>query len=406
MNTTWRINYAIASDKLRKSLDDVTSSDNYQLTASDNWADNIDGKHWAYIVMGIGDGRHIKALFERISKHSQIVIIEKELSRVKHALEQCDFSLMIDSQRVFLLHNADFAEINRILMATRDLLNRKVLVTPVLTLDDYDWRNLVMDAVLSYADAQRTHIITKIANSRITCDNLLDNTEYIECENAACLKGILKKATAIVVAAGPSMDRDLEVLKSANRDNVVLIAALTMLKPLLQNDIVPDYVTALDYHLISGKFFDEISQLPDSVSFIIEPKVNHAVIKRIRELGALKKLYFLASPWLDTVCAIPRKADGQFCSGTTVAHFSFSLAEHLGCDPIIMIGHDMAFTDGKYYPACVYDAHKWKKPYRDPNNWQVSRMVKDLNDKDIPTNEQFQCYCSASSLFGMNASRR
>jgi hypothetical protein len=36
-------------------------------------------------------------------------------------------------------------------------------------------------------------------------------------------------------------------------------------------------------------------------------------------------------------------------AGSTVAHLSFYLAQHLGCDPILLLGQDLAFSEGLYY---------------------------------------------------------
>jgi len=35
-------------------------------------------------------------------------------------------------------------------------------------------------------------------------------------------------------------------------------------------------------------------------------------------------------------------------AGATVAHLAYYLAEHLGCNPIIMVGQDLGFSDGLF----------------------------------------------------------
>ena len=159
----------------------------------------------------------------------------------------------------------------------------------------------------------------------------------------------------VLVAAGPSIDKQLSQLRKA-QGSAVIVSCLTMLKPLMQYDIVPDYVTALDYAPVSGRFLEGIGGDLENITFIMDPKVNRTVISGIRSLHA--RLAFIGSPWLDVIGGITGR--NFLPSGCTVAHFNFVLAQHLGCDPIMMIGQDLAFTDGLYYPECVKKAHEWK----------------------------------------------
>jgi len=48
---------------------------------------------------------------------------------------------------------------------------------------------------------------------------------------------------------------------------------------------------------------------------------------------------------------------GSLRAGSTVAHLSFYLAEYLGCDPIILIGQDLSFSDGLYTRRYANRAH-------------------------------------------------
>ena len=64
------------------------------------------------------------------------------------------------------------------------------------------------------------------------------------------------------------------------RANVVVITAQTMLKPLLAYGIKPDFVTALDYHEISKRFYEGLTDLPD-VTLVAEPLVHPTVLDQL-----------------------------------------------------------------------------------------------------------------------------
>ena len=69
---------------------------------------------------------------------------------------------------------------------------------------------------------------------------------------------------AVCVGAGPSLSRNLALLANPEtRRRLVVITAQTTLKPLLACGIRPDFVTALDYHHISTRFYEGLDELPD-----------------------------------------------------------------------------------------------------------------------------------------------
>lgn len=149
---------------------------------------------------------------------------------------------------------------------------------------------------------------------------------------------------AICVGAGPSLVRNVDLLRDpAVRRNVVLITAQTTLRPLLDRGIRPDFVTALDWSAISQRFYEGLPDLPD-VTLVAEPKAHPTILDSFPGPIRCAKSGFCDE--LLGELAQPRVA---IRSGATVAHLSFYLAQHLGCDPIIMIGQDLGFSDGLYY---------------------------------------------------------
>ena len=90
--------------------------------------------------------------------------------------------------------------------------------------------------------------------------------------------------------------------------------------------------------------------------------------------------------------------------GATVAHLSFYLAQHLGCDPIILIGQDLGFSDGLYYcpGTAIHDVWapelgqfntlemmEWQRIVRHRGHLQV---LPDINGRPIYTDEQMTTY--------------
>ena len=90
--------------------------------------------------------------------------------------------------------------------------------------------------------------------------------------------------------------------------------------------------------------------------------------------------------------------------GSTVAHLSFYLAQHLGCDPIILIGQDLGFSDGLYYcpGTAIHDVWapelnafntlemmEWQRIARHKGNLH---RLDDIHGRPIYTDEQMHTY--------------
>src|SRR5262249_21650563 len=108
-------------------------------------------------------------------------------------------------------------------------------------------------------------------------------------------------------------------------------------------------------------------------------------------------------------------ARGSLRPGTTVAHLAYYLAEHLGCDPVIFVGQDLAFSDGLFYmpgspiekiwqpELSRFQTIEMKQWDRIVRNRPILRRVRDLHGRDVYTDdllftyaEQFQKDFAAS----------
>ncbi|OEW94078.1 motility associated factor glycosyltransferase family protein, partial [Campylobacter jejuni] len=145
-----------------------------------------------------------------------------------------------------------------------------------------------------------------------------------------------KFENAIVVSAGPSLAKQLPLLKAYQKKAVIFCAdgALSMLE---KEGIIPDYVTNLDYSDWAIKFFQNKENLKQSI-IALECATHPNVVRSLKVENCMiilrnKALYqrFNLSDF------------GYIDTGTHVSHFSYTLALALGFKNIIMIGQDLAF---------------------------------------------------------------
>ncbi|MEE6617448.1 motility associated factor glycosyltransferase family protein [Campylobacter coli] len=147
-----------------------------------------------------------------------------------------------------------------------------------------------------------------------------------------------KFENAIVVSAGPSLTKQLSLLK-AYQDKAVIFCADGALSMLEKEGIVPDYVTNLDCRDLAMKFFQNKGKLKQSI-IALECATHPNVVRSLKAENCMivlrnKALYqrFNLNDF------------GYIDTGTHVSHFSYTLALALGFKNIIMIGQDLAFDE-------------------------------------------------------------
>ncbi|EAW7500920.1 motility associated factor glycosyltransferase family protein [Campylobacter coli] len=147
-----------------------------------------------------------------------------------------------------------------------------------------------------------------------------------------------KFENAIVVSAGPSLAKQLPLLK-AYQDKAVIFCADGALSMLEKEGVVPDYVTNLDCRDLAMKFFQNKGKLKQSI-IALECATHPNVV---RSLNAENCMIVLRNKALYQRFNL--NDFGYIDTGTHVSHFSYTLALALGFKNIIMIGQDLAFDE-------------------------------------------------------------
>ncbi|EAM0536183.1 DUF115 domain-containing protein, partial [Campylobacter jejuni] len=140
---------------------------------------------------------------------------------------------------------------------------------------------------------------------------------------------------AIVVSAGPSLAKQLPLLK-AYQDKAVIFCADGALSMLEKEGVVPDYILNIDFEDLPLRFFkNKQNKLSLNIlSCATHPSLVHFLDNKsviLRDDPLYQRFNLNDFGYIDT--------------GTHVSHFSYTLALALGFKNIIMIGQDLAFDE-------------------------------------------------------------
>ncbi|MBI5346760.1 MAG: motility associated factor glycosyltransferase family protein [Chlamydiae bacterium] len=148
-----------------------------------------------------------------------------------------------------------------------------------------------------------------------------------------------KNVPAIIVAAGPSLDKNIHLLKNLPQ-NYLLLAGGAALKALFKENIVPSFKGAVDKEAKLDESFKDVPlfYLPQMFKQNLKIHQGEKILISNTENYPLEK-------WLFDNLNIFQK---PFHGGWNVTNFLTKIATLLGCNPITFIGLDLCFKDRRY----------------------------------------------------------
>jgi len=373
---------------------------------ADRFASGVDVVgHAAVAVLGFGLGHHVAAVAKRMMKTGIVLVFEPDVALLRRVFQEVDHSAwMRKSLTVFFDEGSDRPALSARLEGASAILVQGLHIAihgPSAARLGPAARNF-QEILTQHVAATRTTMVTTLVQSPTSCRNVALNLDHYAAGGSINkLKGWAKGHPAILVAAGPSLSRNVALLCDQRiRERAVIIAAQTALKPLLSRGVRPHFVTALDYHEVSRQFYDGLTaQDVSGTALVIDPKVNRAVTDAYPG-----EILISGNHFAEQILGESGRKIVKLPAAASVGHMSFYFAQHLGCDPIMLVGQDLGFTDGVYYGSGAAIHEQWMPEINAFNTiemmeWQrIARMKRTLrtarghHGRDVLVDEQMATY--------------
>ncbi len=301
------------------------------------------------VAIGFGLGEQLLRHVER--SRMPVVVFEPSPGRLKAALHRRAFDDLFRPGRELEIAT-DLEQLARMLEARyRVGLRLRVFTHPaVLRLDPGPVRDALrrIQQVKNAADIQ--------AKTAVRCFDAWASTTAANGSRIAArpgfgsLRGLFANRTAVVVAAGPSLDKQLPSLRE-RRDELIVIAIGQTVGALAAAGIRPDLVHVLESRDVSHQLTDAGD--PGDLDLVVTPECHSALYDLPTRSCFVATS---ATPGMGTWIAEATGGDGFTIGGASVAVSAVGMALLLGADPILLIGQDLAFTGGRTYAAhSAYD---------------------------------------------------
>lgn len=273
----------------------------------------------AYTVYGWAMGYHIRELLQN-DEEMDLVVLEPDIEILYYAFSCGDWTYEL--QRITLIWDPNWEKTRNYISENREFL----VYRPELANVEDD----TICALLSQMAERKDSILS---NERIFYQNIRDNIRNCE-DYVDVIRDRVKGKRVVIVAGGPSLDKNLDELKGKPED-VVVIAVGTVYKLLLKKGIPIDYVAFLD-----ARVFYQINEVQSYKEALL---ILATADRRIGRYYKGKK--YLVCQEGHELAADYAKERGYTCysSGGSVATMALDIAIRMGAASIAFIGLDLAY---------------------------------------------------------------
>ena len=304
-------------------------------------------------LFGLGLGYEFDDILARIKPASALIAFEPSLAVFRTWLETGDRREAIHHVNTLFYVEMQPQELYQQL---RENLGRfmssgsKLLLIPeadhIYTKYFGDIRGAILEFIKVGQFIMKTHFSLIRPNLKNRMENL---AHYAAAQGIEIYKDAYRGKPGVCVLAGPSLAKNFELLR-AFKGHAPLIAVSTTFKIMLDRDLKPDFVAFIDFQKLSRSFFVDIDP-SQCVPMICDVKANSETVD-----GYPGPKVFYGEEQTDFLFDDPAMFRKDIIEGGgTVAHLAFSFARYLGCDPIILVGQDLAYSDGlTHIPGTVY----------------------------------------------------
>ncbi len=307
-----------------------------------------------FIVFGLGLGYHIVELIKKAPRHSKILVVEGRTEIFKYTMQCEHFTELLHRPNIRWLIGEDARDPAITLSDWKDsfALNGflPVRFQPLTQFNSEFCADFEKTLGDSLRETQVSHN-TRRALSRILYQNCFQNFKSsINSPGIVHLEGIANNEPVLVVAAGPSLDKNIQLIRGI-QNSCRIIAVSTALKPLQEAGIEPDFVVAIDPKPVSSTAFENAN--PSSKTSLV---FNPVIPENITDQFPGKRFVIDAQPYLWKFLNTGATPKGELGESASVAHTALNLALHMGCTPIILVGQDLSFQSDRSH--CSGAFHK------------------------------------------------
>lgn len=310
---------------------------------------NFKNEEAPIMLFGFGNGIIVRELLRNCNDSMHVIVYEPSIEIFSHVVEEYDIEDILRSPKCSLvIEGVNEQDLKRYMYERIGYLNLNVCINLIHP-------NYVPAFIDSYSQYEKD---VKWFRVGVFCNrntlellgkecviNAIHNLSTLESSKTITqLRGkVPAEVPAIIVAAGPSLDKNIHQLKKA-KGRSIIIAVDRAINALLEHGIIPDCSVTMDakkpmycYEREESKHIPLIYALCARKEIVMQHLGDKVVYNSEHQLVSL----------LNEI--LPNL--GLTLVGGSVATAAFSIAVELGAKNIILVGQDLAFANGNTHAS-------------------------------------------------------
>ncbi|WLR04165.1 motility associated factor glycosyltransferase family protein [Campylobacter jejuni] len=308
-------------------------------------------KYLLYPVLyfyGFGNGILFKALLQN-KNHQHIVVFEKDIEIIWIMFHILDFSSELQSARLMVLNTnkLEIQDYNELCSSKPFFQFSKIYFLELMSHYYERFHEDILGLNKKLAENFKNSIVF---HGNDPLDALQGIEQFVynlpQMITHPSYKELLSKRkgvsdTAIIVSTGPSLTKQLPLLKKY-ASKATIFCADSSYPILAKHGIKPDYVLSLERIPLTSEFFNnDFGEFDKDIMFIVKSVTHPHTIKYLQKNN---RAFILVSTYASFIQYLKLDYFGYFNMGKSVANMSYLLTEYLNYKNIILIGQDLAYA--------------------------------------------------------------
>lgn len=322
-------------------------------TEAQRIAETISTDSLFFIVIGIGGG----FLIEEIAKHnpdSLIIGVEKTKEDIEF-IRKIQLNKELEQKETIFFTDSD-SLINLLIQKYVPVFygNLEIIEQRAWALENQESKNIINLEIKKALQTISQDYSVQAHFGKIWQNNILNNLQLVQkfIFPSEKIKSINTNLKAIIIAAGPSVDKQIELLKQ-NKDEYYIIATDTAYSILLKNEICPNAVISIDGQTVSYNHFITSTNINNTL-FIFDLCANPSAVKYIYEKNGPILFSYNNHPLSKLISKKFNNLINLYTGSGTVTIAALDFALQLGFKNIEILGADFSYQNGKPYAKSTY----------------------------------------------------
>lgn len=324
-----------------------------------------------YVIYGFGMGYHLIEM-SKLYKDSTLDIYESDLSILKIAFKYTDLTELLESRRISIHYDSHFTKLSMQLKNINQEKKQSCFIVHYPSI-----HNIKLLTIKTWMEDLFAKY-NKLRNEQPKLASNFKSNIHHHDDTVDNLKDMFKQKILFIVAAGPSLDKNVHLLKKVPREKCIILAVGTIFKKLLNLNIIPDYFIVSDPNTSVYRQIDGIEDIKVPMLLLSTALSRFGTNYKGKKYIICQNEFDLAEDFA------AKMGYSLYNTGGSVSTVALDIGVQLGCKKIIFLGLDLGYTNGY--------AHSTDSSMRVIGNTDYMQQVKAVDGGMVSATKSFIWY--------------